>query len=647
MAGESNSLPQPNGEALEAASRCSEVIKIHYPVSVKNDKARKDHKMKLLMENQETLFADYYKNGNISNLIFHTNHPLAWHSAILAHYPSVKRGGVNEGWKLRILDNEDEESANINLYKSGTVMVQGNHKQFQLDFHLIKELAQQEKLSLDKDTPTPSGSDQTSSPYNPTDEQPSANSQPPSTEHSSLIEMKDKFTQLEVRQVELEQQVITLQSAQTQTTVQHNNTPLTRPGELEVEKDISALWTVVRQHQQEKEQKQEQNKALEERIRLLEERERGMEERIRLLEERLRGMACDREQPTREVAIPTETPAEQPTSAPDKSLDTTAEQSTPDPDHRVDITAEQTKEKPQAQQLSPPLSTPPVSHPDSPPDNPPTPTEDKHKTQIFLLMDSNGKYIEEKKLFPKHSVSKLWCPNTQRALDLLSEDKLGSPSHIIIHTGTNDLRAQQERVATALKGVIEKASSTFPNAQVVISTLLPRKDFHPATIQRVNASISRDCASKPNVFLAHHSTLDLNSLYDQVHLYKAAVPTFARTLKDIALKRSPNTSHRSNRSIDTPPRPARHPPRPPGPPPGPTHPPHINHAHTQFRPPQIRPMPLLPTPCTPPPQRGHQHGSHTYAQVVSGQTGPTPTLTLAQANGMYQMLSRLCSHLLA
>jgi hypothetical protein len=47
-------------------------------------------------------------------------------------------------------------------------------------------------------------------------------------------------------------------------------------------------------------------------------------------------------------------------------------------------------------------------------------------------------------------------------------------------------------VATALKGVIEKASPTFPNAQVVISTLLLRKEFHPATIQRKNASISRD-----------------------------------------------------------------------------------------------------------------------------------------------------------
>ena len=205
MAGASHSLPQPNGEALEASSRCSDVIKIQYPVHVKNDMARKYLKMKLLIENQEPLLADYYKNVNISNLIFHTNHPLAWHSAILAHYPFVKRRWVNEGWKLRILDNEDSESANIHLYTSGTVKVQGNPKQFQLDFHLIKKLAQQEMLSLEKNTPTLSGSDQTSSLYNPTDEPPPAEGQPPSTEYYPLIEMKDTFTQLETRQVELEQ----------------------------------------------------------------------------------------------------------------------------------------------------------------------------------------------------------------------------------------------------------------------------------------------------------------------------------------------------------------------------------------------------------------------------------------------------------
>ena len=62
----------------------------------------------------------------------------------------------------------------------------------------------------------------------------------------------------------------------------------------------------------------------------------------------------------------------------------------------------------------------------------------------------------------------------------------------------------------------------------------------------MNASISWDCASKPNIYLAHHSTLDLNSLYKHVHFYKAAILTFARTLKDVTL--TPSTSHMMQQS---------------------------------------------------------------------------------------------------
>ncbi|XP_048108459.1 uncharacterized protein LOC125300506 [Alosa alosa] len=172
-------------------------------------------------------------------------------------------------------------------------------------------------------------------------------------------------------------------------------------------------------------------------------------------------------------------------------------------------------------------------------------------TQIILLMDSNGNFVEEKKLFLHHRTKKLWCPNTKKALDLLSVEQLGNPSHIIIHTETNDLRTEQERVALSLKNVMEKASSNFPEAivmekassnfpeaRVVISTLLPRTDFHPDTINRINASISRDCAMKQNVFLAHHPLLNHNNLLDHVHLHKEAVPSFAKTLKDVALNRT-------------------------------------------------------------------------------------------------------------
>ncbi|KAJ8369692.1 hypothetical protein SKAU_G00097200 [Synaphobranchus kaupii] len=101
--------------------------------------------------------------------------------------------------------------------------------------------------------------------------------------------------------------------------------------------------------------------------------------------------------------------------------------------------------------------------------------------------------------------------------------------HIIIHTGTNDLRAEQKRVGSRVRRVAERATETFPNAKITISSLLPRKDFHSLTIQRVNAEISRGCALLPNVHLAHHPTIGPWDLYDHVHLDKAAVREFAKT----------------------------------------------------------------------------------------------------------------------
>ena len=167
--------------------------------------------------------------------------------------------------------------------------------------------------------------------------------------------------------------------------------------------------------------------------------------------------------------------------------------------------------------------------------------------EIVLLIDSNGRYIDEKKLFPHHRVRKIKCQNTRQAMELLSEENLGSPTHIIIHTGTNDLsRHTGENVAQRMKKVVDKATSTFPTSRVTISALLPRWDFDPNFMQRLNAQISRDCALKENVFLACHPSLDHNSLYDTVHILKERVPDFARSLKDVALNRRPATSHRSS-----------------------------------------------------------------------------------------------------
>ncbi|KAK1896008.1 Reticulocyte-binding protein 2 like a [Dissostichus eleginoides] len=116
--------------------------------------------------------------------------------------------------------------------------------------------------------------------------------------------------------------------------------------------------------------------------------------------------------------------------------------------------------------------------------------------EVIILIDSNGKFLDEEQLFPGQKVKKIWCPRTDNALDVLTKAKLGEPSHIIVHTGTNNLRIEQERVAESVTRVALKATQSFPNSKITVSTILPRRDFHPLTIHRINSEgLQRMCCN--------------------------------------------------------------------------------------------------------------------------------------------------------
>jgi hypothetical protein len=91
---------------------------------------------------------------------------------------------------------------------------------------------------------------------------------------------------------------------------------------------------------------------------------------------------------------------------------------------------------------------------------------------VAILIDPNGKFIQEDKLFPDHKVSNIWCPKTQDALYILSQPDFDTPGHIIIHTGTINLREGQERTT-------ERASEWFPQ--------LPHHHLHSTAPQRLSS----------------------------------------------------------------------------------------------------------------------------------------------------------------
>lgn len=128
---------------MAAQPQCVEAIPLHYPKEVTNDTARKVFKNKRLTENPETLFADLHKDGSISILIFYTNRPHTWHKAIISEFPNAERKGICGGFQLKIKNEDDITTINVNIYKTtGIVVVKSIQGLFEQNFLRIKERSQ-------------------------------------------------------------------------------------------------------------------------------------------------------------------------------------------------------------------------------------------------------------------------------------------------------------------------------------------------------------------------------------------------------------------------------------------------------------------------------------------------------------------------
>ncbi len=539
-------LPSPHCHMQMSSS----LTTIQYPSEIKTDSARKTYKQKLLSNNPETLFADLFKTGEICNLIFFSDHPSAWHKAIIKHYPSVKKEGICNGWKVKIREPQDPDGTmiTVNIYRNGTVMVQGNLKLFQADYRAIAEATKHEKALLSESLSSEQNPQNSSSDLRPTPAETAKTENIPSSLLKSIPILQEHFMKLEMEMVQLRETVLKQQQSHTcaahtelQQNTEHQTQRLTALTQqmrtLQTEKDsYQCELTALRLQLQDREQS---TLEMRQQLREIQEEREQQNSEIQALKEQLRELLLVREEPAqthRAQTLPS-TPKSPNTGSQHPPLSADSER--PDPD------SSQPSQRPLSG--SPAQQHQPSSH-SSPAQ---TGTEEP---EVALLIDSNGKFIDIKKLFPRHRAVKLWCPTTDKALELLTESQLGRPSHIIIHTGTNDLRSQQDRVSDSLRAVVEKARETFPNSKITLSTLLQRKDFHPKTINKINSSISRHCALLPNVHLTHHPDLDTDCLYDHVHLYKNLVHIFAKRLKDVALNRTNQTS----RTNPNPANPTRH-----------------------------------------------------------------------------------------
>ena len=132
--------------------------------------------------------------------------------------------------------------------------------------------------------------------------------------------------------------------------------------------------------------------------------------------------------------------------------------------------------------------------------------------EIVLIMDSNGKYIDPKLLYPiEKSVTtkKLYCPLTRDLENLIDEFSFTqTPKITVVHCGTNDLdNSEPKAVINSITNSINKLSQRLISSKIIVSGLLPRKDFSNKEIYNINLELLKRFQLLPNVHFVDHSNL--------------------------------------------------------------------------------------------------------------------------------------------
>ena len=130
---------------------------------------------------------------------------------------------------------------------------------------------------------------------------------------------------------------------------------------------------------------------------------------------------------------------------------------------------------------------------------------------IVLIMDSNGRKIDPKLLYPAEGSTsrKRYCPLLEDVEDLLKDCTFQkSPTVVLIHCGTNNLdKASPKWVTDKLASIASNLSNKLRSSKIIVSGLLPRGDFQNNDIHQMNLDLSKNVQLLLNIHFALHQSL--------------------------------------------------------------------------------------------------------------------------------------------
>ena len=139
----------------------------------------------------------------------------------------------------------------------------------------------------------------------------------------------------------------------------------------------------------------------------------------------------------------------------------------------------------------------------------------RNSADIVVLMDSNRHYMDFSYLFPEKQVRVISCGSVERARTIINNPRFFDVEAIIIHTGTNNLEdnsLSSRHIANTLIEISETALNMFPNSEIFLSEITPRRDQFHLKGMEVNSMI-KGAIESYNFQLVCHSNLSKKNLY--------------------------------------------------------------------------------------------------------------------------------------
>ena len=180
----------------------------------------------------------------------------------------------------------------------------------------------------------------------------------------------------------------------------------------------------------------------------------------------------------------------------------------------------------------------------------PEPNNSNIQDDIVLLIDSNGKSIDSHKFSYNKRLRKLFCPTIASATKEIRDSDLGTPSHVIIHVGTNDIESNPVEVCQSqFHDLLQLTAQRYPTSKVLLSSLLKRNDDKDQLRSDLNAKLGQICAPYPNVHRVKNDNISEDHLVDNKHLKKRNIGLLVSNLKDVIFDRMRQNKPKQKRPL--------------------------------------------------------------------------------------------------